>query len=68
MDDPRKNKEGYSDPTAYYALRAAARDEAEAEKRAIQVIAVVKFILQTFGFELIQRIQIKDKKTGREFK
>jgi len=67
-NDPRKNAEGYSDPTAYYGLKDVIRQETETERRATELIKVLKFIIRACGFELTARIRIKDVKTGKEFR
>ena len=66
-DDLKRNKEGYVDPTAYAALRKIARSE-RAEKKAAYLISVIKFIIHESGFELVNRVELKDKKTGLVFK
>lgn len=68
MNNPKYNSEGYADPTAYYGTKEIIREENETEKRAYDLIKVLKFIIRSCGFELIERIKIKDTKTGREFK
>jgi hypothetical protein len=68
MTDLRKNGEGYADPTAYAALSPIVREENELEKRANTLIKTLKYILGLAGFELISRIEIRDIRTGREFK
>ena len=68
MGNPKYNSEGYSDPTAYYGTKEIIREESETEKRAYDLIKVLKFIIRSCGFELIERVKIKDTKTGREFK
>jgi hypothetical protein len=62
-DRDMKNAEGYSDPTAYGAL-----SNIESEQRATRLIGVLKYVIRNSGFELVGRIQIRDKRTGREFK
>jgi len=44
------------------------REESEADKRAYDLVKVLKFIIRSCGFELIERIQLKDTKSGREYK
>lgn len=66
--DPRKNAEGYADPTAYYGTKEIIREESETERRVNELIKVLKFIIRMSGCELISRIQIRDVKSGREFK
>lgn len=68
MNNPKYNSEGYADPTAYYGTKEIIREEAETEKRAYDLIKVLKFIIRLCGFELIERVKIKDTKTGREFR
>lgn len=68
MNNPKYNNEGYADPTAYYGTKDIIKEEAETEKRAYDLIKVLKFIIRSCGFELIERVKIKDTKTGKEFR
>lgn len=68
MNNPKYNSEGYADPTAYYGTKEIIREESETEKRAYDLIKVLKLIIRSCGFELIERVKIKDTKTGREFR
>lgn len=68
MKNPKYNSEGYADPTAYAGLKDVIKEENETEKKAYDLIKVLKFIIRSCGFELSERIKIKDCKTGREFK
>lgn len=68
MNNPKYNSEGYADPTAYYGTKEIIREESETEKRACDLIKVLKFIIRSCGFELIERVKIKDTKTGKEFR
>lgn len=71
-----RNQEGYADPTATIAVGRVAREEKEqseleiheSEKRAYDLIKVLKYIIRVAGFELTERVQLKDTKTGREYK
>jgi len=65
FDNPRKNNEGYSDPTAYEGLKPVIAEENNFFKEVSTLISVLKFIIDKSGFELINRIELKDKKTGR---
>lgn len=67
-NNPYYNSEGYADPTAYAGTKNVIREETETEKRASELIKVLKFIIRLAGFEPIERIKIKDTKTGREFR
>lgn len=64
---PWQNSEGYSDPTAYEGLKPVIRED-EQQKRVNTLIFVLKYITRLAGFELLNRIEIKDRKTGREYR
>jgi len=59
----KRNCEGYSDPTAFHAL-----ENIEADKRARDMIRVVRYVIRHSGFELVENIHFRDKKTGRIYK
>ena len=61
---PKRNSEGYYDPTAYEGVKSIVREENALDGR----VRVLKFIIRNCGFELVSRIEIKDVKTGRVFK
>lgn len=63
-----KNQEGYSDPTASNAVAAVRNEELHIEMRVNTLIKVLKYIIHTSGFELTERISLKDIKTGRTYK
>lgn len=63
----RKNAEGYSDPTACTAMSNILREENE-QRRVASLIKVLKRIIDEEGFDLIARIEIRDRKTGREYR
>ena len=64
----RKNAEGYNDPTAYTAMDKVLREEKERERRVSTVIGLIKSIVDLAGFDLIARIELRDRKTGREYR
>lgn len=66
--NPMKNSEGYFDPTAYGGLQPVIEEENALERRVNQLIKTLKYITGLAGFELISRIEIKDKQTGRVFR
>lgn len=68
MADPRKNSEGYADPTAFAALKIVAQEENEQQKRVGTLVHVLKYIINAAGFDLLNRIELKDRKTGREYR
>ena len=63
-----KNAEGYSDPTAYNAMSKVMREERERQRRIGIVINIVKNVADLAGFDLVSRITLKDRKTGREYR
>lgn len=67
-NDFRKNSSGYSDPTAYLGTRAIIREENEQQKRVNALIGVLKYIIDAADFDLLARIEIRDRKTGREYR
>lgn len=64
----KKNREGYNDPTAYAAISKIQRDEAEQQRRVSELVNVLKYIIDKSGFELMARIELRDKRTGKEFR
>lgn len=67
-NNPKYNSEGYYDPTAYAGLRPIIQEENALERKVTFLIKVLKYIIGESGFELVNRIEIKDTKTGRLFK
>lgn len=68
VKNPKLNAEGYADPTAYMGMRDVIKTESEADKRAFDLVKVLKYIIRVAGFELIERIQLRDTKSGREYR
>lgn len=64
----RRNSEGYSDPTAYAALQSVIREEQALENKAGFLIKVIRFISTEAGFNILNRIELQDKHSGRVFK
>lgn len=68
-----KNEEGYADPTygkAYKTIRQEEQrkqDEADAA-RMEKALKRAKLILSDAGFEVIERIVLKNKRTGKIFR
>lgn len=54
--------------TAYKVLRQVIKEEKELDERVRNLISVLKFIIDWAGFELISRIEIRHKKTRKEFR
>ena len=66
--NPHFNQSGCHDPTAYEALKPIIKEDAELESKVNFTIKVVKFILNECGFDVLNRIELKDKKSGRVFR
>lgn len=63
-----KNAEGYKDTTAYFGMQDAVKEEEKTDRRADDLIFVLKYIIQLAGFKLTERIKIRDVKSGKEYK
>ena len=68
-----KDAEGYSDPTpgeAMSNIRREQRQQEAAERLAVisRLILVMKQTAEPAGFEVVGRITLKDKETGKEFR
>ena len=60
------NASGCADPTAYEAIRNVQRKDAEREVN--NLIKTLKATIAASGFVLVNRIELKDKKSGIVFK
>lgn len=67
-----KNGEGYIDPTPGVAFGNIRREERklEAERMAVisNLIPIMKQTAELAGFEVVGRIVLKDKHTGKEYR
>ena len=68
MPKPWQNKEGYPDPTAYEGLKPIILEDEEHQRRLNKLIFVLKYIIRLAGFELLNRIELKDRRSGREYR
>ena len=64
MPKPWENNSGCHDPTAYHAMKPI-QDE---EQRVSELIKVLKYIIRAAGFDLLNRIEVKDRKSGRTYR
>lgn len=67
-----RNGEGYNDPTpgaAWNNMRKAEKQK-EAERLAVirDLIPIMKQTAELAGFEVVGRITLKDKETGKEYR
>ena len=65
---PWENSECYPDPTAYDALKVLDEQQARDRQRISAVIHTVRCVLDLAGFEMVGRIVIQDKRTGRVYR
>jgi len=63
-DKDRKNSEGYSDPTAYAAMKNIQREEARFNKLRRAILN----ICEVAGFEVRGPLILIDKRTGKVWK
>jgi hypothetical protein len=63
-----KNCEGYSDPTAGVAMGHVKKEEQDIDKLNHKVIQSFRLLVDLAGFEIVGRVTLKHKKTGRIFK
>ena len=66
--NPKCNNEGYTDLTAYEALQPLIKADAILEHRVKFLVKVLRYIASEAGFDLIHRIELRDRKTGRVFR
>lgn len=69
MNDMGRNAEGYADPTPGAAWENIQR--ADEAKRLALVSSLIPALRQTaaqYGFDIIGRIPLRDKRTGKEYR
>ena len=64
---PYYNASGYPDPTASKAIKSVKNEDA-LENTVGFLIKILKYIIRESGFELVNRIELRDKQSGRCFK
>lgn len=69
---PLRNTEGYMDLTAHDALANVMRDKQleldEADLRCNRLIKSIKTVIDLADFDLVARIEVKDRRTGRTYR
>lgn len=63
-----KNCEGYADPTAGGAMATVNREEQEIDKLNHKVIQSFRLLVDLAGFEIVGRVTLRHKRTGKIFK
>lgn len=64
MVRPWENNSGCKDPTAY----AATKPISDEERRVSELVKVLKYIIRLAGFELINRMEFRDRRSGRTYR
>lgn len=62
MEDYKRNGSGYYDPTAYKAIKRADNDT---ERAVNQFVKSIHTLAHLAGFEIIGRIELRDKESGK---
>ena len=65
---PTHNPDGYPDPTAHDALSSVLEEQEEADRRCQMLIKSVKTVIDLAGFDLLARIEVRDRRTGRTYR
>ncbi len=61
---PWENSAGYPDPTAYAGEKAISKEE----QRVADLVGCIKYIAKLAGFEVINRIELRDIKSRRTYR
>lgn len=64
MPKPNQNKSGYPDPTAY----AAEKNITEEEQKVADLVWIMKKISRWAGFEIINRVEFRNRTSGRSYR
>ena len=64
-NNPKYNESHYLDLTAYEAIRRMEESEIESTERFNKTLHILKSICDIAGFNIENRIILKDKRTGR---
>ena len=65
-----RNKEGYADPTAGAAIHEAELrvKKKEYNPEVTNLVSVLKQMIDIAGYEMVGRITLKNKNTGKEYR
>lgn len=64
----RYNASGCKDETAYQAINNINQENRKLDKKAYGIIKLAKELIRFAGFDLLNRIEIVDKETGKEYR
>lgn len=62
---PYRNKSGCADPTAHDALSAIQAEQDQEVERVNRLIKALKINIDLADFDLLNRIEIRDRRTGK---
>ena len=65
---PKRNASGCPDPTAHDALRPIAQADTALEARTTRLIKALKTMIDLAGYDLVARIEIRDRESGKIFR
>lgn len=65
---PLRNPEGYMDLTTHDALTNVMRETEKADQRCNRLIKSIKTVIDLADFDLVARIEVKDRRTGRTYR
>lgn len=65
---PIRNPSGCLDPTVYTALSTIQKQHDDVDLRAQHFIRSIKTIIDQSGYDLLARIEIRDRITGRVYR
>lgn len=68
MHISKLNSEGYSDPTAYEALKPMIKEEAAIQSKASELIAALRSVAHSAGFDLVGGVVVRHRRSGKGFK
>lgn len=63
-----KNHEGYNDPTPHKALKTAGSLDMEEAKRMDEALKSARRIFSVAGFEVVERIVLRNVRTGKVYR
>ena len=64
MKNPRLNKSGYPDPTAYNGEKLITVEE----QKVADLVWIFKKITRWAGMEIINRVEFRDRRSGRMYR
>lgn len=63
-----RNFDGYPDPTAHSALTTIQKEQDATDLKVQNFIRSLKTIIDQSGYDLLARIEIRDRNTGRNYR